>query len=100
MWVFFSGSGDSSDDDDGISINTSFSGLALVGLVSGESSSRGLGAVLSLILGGLGGGGGGGGRRGGGRAFTVGFLCLFWPTRGRGISVFLPFERGIVETYE
>ena len=97
MWVFFSGSGDSSDDDDGISINTSFSGLALVGLVSGESSGRGLGAVVSLILGGFGGGGGGGG---GSRAFAVGFLCLFWPTGGGGISVFLPFERGIVETCE
>jgi len=56
--------------------------------------------VLSLILGSLGGGGGGGGRRGGSRAFAVGFLCLFWPTRGGGILVFLPFERSIVETCE
>ena len=96
MWVFFSGSGDSSVDDDGISIKTSCSGLALVGLVSGESSSRGLGAVVSLILGSFGGGGG----RGGGRAFAVGFLCLLWPTGGGGGSVFLPFERGMVGTCE
>ena len=96
MWVFFSGLGDSLDNDDGISIKTSFSGLALVGLVSGESSGRGLGAVVSLILGGFGGGGGGGGSR----AFAVGFLCLFLPTGGGGISVFLPFKRGIVETCE
>jgi hypothetical protein len=91
MWVFFSGLGDSLDNDDGISIKTSFSGLALVGLVLGESSGRGLGAVVSLILGGFG---------GGGRAFAIGFLCLFLPTRGGGILVFLPFERGIVETCE
>jgi hypothetical protein len=73
MWVFFSGSGDSLEDDNRISIKTSYSGLALVGLVLGESSSRGLGAVVSLILGGFGGGGSGGG----GFAFAVGFLCLF-----------------------
>ena len=96
MWVFFSGSGDSLVDDDGISIKTSYSGLALVGLVLGESSSRGLGAVISLILGSF----GGRGSRGGSRAFAVGFLCLFLPTRGGGISSFLPFESGMVETCE
>jgi hypothetical protein len=47
-------------------------GLALVGLVLGESSSRGLGAVVSLILGSFRGKGNGGGSR----AFTIGFLCL------------------------
>jgi hypothetical protein len=81
------------DDDDRSSIVRSLSGLALLGLVSGESSGRGLGAVVSLILGSL-----GGGRAE--EAFAVGFLCLFWPTGGGGGSIFLPFERGMVETCE
>jgi hypothetical protein len=44
------------DDNNRSLIVRSLSGLALLELVSGESSGRGLGAVVSLILGSLGGG--------------------------------------------